>query len=54
MNRHQTDRLAFAAAVFIGILVVMNAALASGQPKIKFKETTWNFGKVKQGYVLSH
>jgi hypothetical protein len=54
MNRHQTDRLAFAAAVFIGILVVMNAALASGQPKIKFKETTWNFGKVKQGDVLSH
>jgi hypothetical protein len=54
MNRHYTDRLALAVAVFIGFLLVMNTALASGQPKIKFKETVWNFGKVKQGDVLSH
>jgi len=54
MNRHHRDELALAAAVFICILGIMNAALASGQPKIKFKESTWNFGKVKQGDALSH
>jgi hypothetical protein len=27
---------------------------AAGQPKIKFKETVWDFGQVKQGAVLSH
>jgi hypothetical protein len=54
MNVHQRDRLALAVAVFIGTLMILNAALASAQPKIKFKETTWNFGKVKQGDLLSH
>jgi len=48
------ERSALAAAALMGVLLVMNAALASGQPKIKFKETAWNFGKVKQGEVMSH
>jgi hypothetical protein len=35
--------------LFLGSL-----ALQAGQPKIKFNEETWNFGKVKQGEVLDH
>lgn len=54
MNRHQMDKRALAAMVLVGALLVVNTALAAGQPKIKFKETAWNFGKVKQGEVLSH
>jgi len=29
-------------------------ASGAGQPKLKFNETAWDFGKVKQGEVLSH
>jgi len=54
MNRHHIDRLTFAAMVLVGALLVVDASLAAGQPKIKFKETAWNFGKVKQGEALSH
>lgn len=30
------------------------SAFGAGQPKIKFKETAWDFSKVKQGEVVSH
>jgi hypothetical protein len=39
---------------FLAALVIAGLALASGQPKIKFKESSWDFGKVKQGATLSH
>jgi hypothetical protein len=46
------------AAVVSGYLVTFAFCgyLASGAaaPKVKFKETTWNFGKVKQGELLTH
>ncbi len=29
-------------------------AAGAGTPKIKFKETAWNFGKIKQGDVATH
>jgi len=54
MNRHQMDKRALAAMVLVGALLIVDTALAAGRPKIKFKETAWNFGKVKQGEVLSH
>jgi hypothetical protein len=54
MKRHHIDRLALAAVVLMGALLIFDKTLASGQPKIKFKETAWDFGKVKQGEVLSH
>lgn len=54
MNRHHMDRLALTVLVLVGALLIVDTALAAGQPKIKFKETAWNFGKVKQGEVLSH
>ena len=54
MNRHHKDKIACAGVVLVGALLVVDLALAVGQPKIKFKETAWNFGKVKQGELLSH
>jgi hypothetical protein len=48
------DRLAFGAAVAVVALLIADPIPASGQPKIKFKETVWDFGKVKQGALLSH
>src|SRR4030042_169955 len=54
MNRHQMVRPVLIAMVLMSTLLIADTALASGQPKIKFKETAWNFGKVKQGEVLSH
>jgi hypothetical protein len=42
---------------FVGVLsflFLVCQASGTGQSKIKFKETAWNFGKVKQGEVLSH
>src|SRR4030067_1974645 len=48
------DKRALAAVVLVGALLVVNTALAAGQPKIKFKQTSWNYGKVKQGAVLLH
>jgi len=54
MNRHCPDRAGFSVLVLAGALLIANLALAAGQPKIRFKETAWDFGKVKQGEVVSH
>lgn len=54
MKRHRIHKLALAVAVLVGALLIARPALASGQPKLKFKEISWTFGKVKQGEVLSH
>lgn len=54
MKRYRLDRLAPAVAVLAGALMMAGLARGSGEPKIKFKENVWDFGKVKQGEVLSH
>ena len=54
MKRHRMARLALAVGVLAGALLLSDTVRASGEPKIKFKETVWDFGKVKQGEVLSH
>ena len=36
------------------ILPLLAPAAGAGTPKIKFKETAWDFGKIKQGDVASH
>ena len=36
------------------ILPLPAPAAGAGTPKIKFKETAWDFGKIKQGDVASH
>jgi len=44
-------------AFFAGCVLFLflgSQALQAGQPKIKFKEESWNFGKVNQGEVLDH
>ena len=43
-----------AAVGFVLFLFFVHLASGSGQPKIKFKETVWDFGKVKQGELLTH
>jgi hypothetical protein len=44
------------AALLAGLFVVslLSPAAGAGTPKIKFKETAWDFGKIKQGEVASH
>lgn len=54
MKRQRIYRLVLAAAVLAGVLLIAGPARASGEPKIKFKETVWDFGKVKQGELLTH
>jgi len=44
-------------AVLLGLALVAFLAgqgLAAGEPKIKFRETAWNFGKISQGKSVSH
>jgi Protein of unknown function (DUF1573) len=54
MKRHRMDRLAPTVAFVAGALITASLAYGFGEPKIKFKETVWDFGKVKQGETLSH
>ncbi len=43
-----------ASLAFLSLIFLASLTYGAGQPKIKFKETTWDFGKVKQGEVVSH
>ena len=36
------------------IALLAGQSFAAGQPKIKFRETAWNFGKISQGKAVSH
>lgn len=40
--------------VLLPLFLSASVAYGAGQPKIKFKETAWDFGKVKQGEVVAH
>lgn len=39
---------------FLALILVVSMASGAGQPRIKFKEVVKNFGRVKQGDILSH
>jgi hypothetical protein len=52
-NRH-APRFILAVTALAAVLLCAESTRAAGQPKIKFKETIWDFGRVKQGEVLSH
>jgi len=54
MNKHilRNGSMAFVGLLFF--LFCTHLVSGGGEPKIKFKETVWDFGKVKQGEVLSH
>ena len=42
--------------LIIFVFLVFSSGLLSGEetPKIKFKEDSWDFGRVKQGQILTH
>ena len=53
MNKRSTGGvIVLLAGLFI--LPFLAAAAGAGTPKIKFKETAWDFGKIKQGDIASH
>lgn len=54
MNSRQAPRFVLAVVVLAAVLISAEATPATGQPKINFKETSWDFGRVKQGDLLSH
>ncbi|MFZ2054181.1 MAG: DUF1573 domain-containing protein [Candidatus Aminicenantales bacterium] len=54
MNKHHALKFTLAVIALAAALISADAIPASGQPSIKFKETSWNFGRVKQGELLSH
>jgi hypothetical protein len=54
MNSQRVLKFTWGVLALAAALISAEAIPATGQPKIKFKETSWNFGRVKQGELLSH
>jgi hypothetical protein len=54
MNKRSTNRILLVLSSLFLIMPLLSPAGGGGAPKIKFKETTWNFGRIKQGDVASH
>ncbi|MGB7294065.1 MAG: DUF1573 domain-containing protein [Candidatus Aminicenantales bacterium] len=54
MNRHHAQKFAVAVIVLAIALFFSGAVPAAAQPRISFKETSWDFGRAKQGDLLSH
>lgn len=54
MNKRPAHRIG---AAFLGLFFVLSLvgmAAGSGTPKIKFKESSYDFGKIKQGEIARH
>ncbi len=54
MKRHHAGTQAVALTGLVLLLFLGSSALRAGEPRIKFKELARDFGKVKQGDILSH
>jgi hypothetical protein len=54
MNRRRAGEQAVALAGLALVLFLGSSSLQAGEPRIKFKELVRDFGKVKQGEILSH
>jgi hypothetical protein len=54
MNRYRLPKFALTVIALTAVLIPADAVRAGGQSRIKFKETSWDFGRVKQGEILSH
>lgn len=54
MNKRALTGILAAAAGLVLIASLLPASAGAGTPKIKFKETSWDFGKIKQGEVAAH
>jgi hypothetical protein len=54
MNKRPSPWI-FAVILFgFTVLILPAQASGSGAPRLKFKETSWDFGKIKQGEIVSH
>jgi hypothetical protein len=54
MKKELLRKVSLIASALLPVFLLGSLGYGSGQPKIKFKETAWDFGKVKQGEVVSH
>jgi ribosomal protein L30E len=54
MNSQRVLKFTWGVLALAAALISAEAIPATGQPKIKYKETSWDFGRVKQGELLSH
>lgn len=54
MNRQSAPGFAWLSVVLAVAFISAAALPADAQPRISFKETSWDFGRVKQGQLLSH
>ncbi len=54
MNRLHAPRLGLSFIALVTGLIIAAAVPAAAQPRIDFKETSWDFGRVKQGELLTH
>ncbi len=54
MNRFPAPRLGLSFIILFAGVILAAAVPAAAQPRINFKETSWDFGRVKQGELLSH
>jgi hypothetical protein len=54
MNRYRLPKFALTFIALAAVLIAADAVRAGGRSRIKFKETSWDFGRVKQGEILSH
>ena len=54
MNSSSVPKSAGAVIVLAAALLFAAAVPAAAQPRISFKETSWDFGRPKQGDLISH
>lgn len=54
MKRNHPPKFAWTIVTLAAVLIFTVTISASGQAKITFRETSWDFGRVKQGELLSH
>jgi hypothetical protein len=54
MNKRSAAGVSAVGLVLFLALVLPSPAAGSGTPRIKFKEASWDFGKIKQGEIVSH
>ncbi len=54
MNTRPGSRIPTIFSILFLTAALVIPAAAAGTPKIKFKETAWDFGKIKQGEVAAH
>jgi hypothetical protein len=54
MNTRSESKILSVFSSLFFIMCLVSSVSGAGAPRIKFKETAWDFGKIKQGEVASH